>query len=191
MRSSAICLAAISFALCAAAAQAEDQVELAKKYVDFWQPLEGRWEITFEVEGTPKADDAAPAVWTYRKSSTGLCYLGEVAVDGTATTHGIHAYDPLRKHWHFLSYGVPGSEEDSFTSMAWLHVDLATAQRLAQGVTFLAETKEVMKDGTVVESTGRWTFPRVEPDYVEIHLTDGKRNGEPVPPGKLILKRRS
>lgn len=190
MRTSAICIAAISFALCASATQAEDQMGLAKKYVEFWQPLEGQWEITWDGPGAPEGEDAAPAIWIYRKAPTGLCYVVEVTINGTAANHGLHAYDPLRKCWHFLSYGLPARESDSFTSTTWMHVDLAKAQRLAPGVTFLAETKEVMQDGTVVESTGRWTFPRVEQDYVEIHITDGKRNGEPVPPGKLILKRR-
>lgn len=57
--------------------------------------------------------------------------------------------------------------------------------------TFLAETKGTRQDGTVLEATSRWTFPRVEADYVEVHFTEGKRNGEALPPGKLIFKRKN
>lgn len=166
--------------------EAQDELVVAKKYVQYWQPIVGDWAVEFEIAGTP-----APGkiTWRFRKSPTGLCYLATITVNGDVTGHGIHSYDPEHKCWRIEGVRLPGPVDNTLLDTAWLHVDLSKSTHLKEGTTFTTKGRQVAADGTVTEIQNRWTFAIAGPDQFEIKLSDGKANGEPIPDAKMVLNR--
>lgn len=145
--------------------------------------------VTFQVEGQEDEgqEDAVPFQWNFKKSPTGLCYLANAQANGTPIGNGLHAYDPEHKCWHFIGYDVPQKADQPYCDKAWLNIDVAKDKILQSKCAFITEGKQYMPDGTVSETRTRWTFAKVTDDSIEIHLTEGTRNGESVPDAKFIL----
>ena len=183
--------AILSVALCISSASADDLTATAKKYVNFWQPLEGTWMVTFESEGQASDAEMGPILWNVSRSPTGLCLLSGGELKGTPIGTGLHGYDPEQKCWHFISYQVPTGPDEAYCSKNWLHIDVAKDKVLKEGCTFIAEGKHYRGDGTVTESRARWTFPKVTDRVIEIAFTEGTENGESVPAGKMICKQKT
>ena len=181
---------ALASVACTSRGLAEDNLETAKQFVEFWRPLEGSWEVTIEVEGVAPDHDADSFLWTFKKSPTGLCYVDEVRVNGEVTGHGIHGYDPQYKHWHLVSYGIPQTADERLHGTTWLFVDLTENMQLTEGISFIGEGKDVMPDGKVVNTRSRWQFPEVKPDRVVIRFTEATRNGEAMPDTTMTLRKK-
>ncbi len=174
----------------ASAAVAEDAVETARKYVEFWQGVEGRWKVTMSGGGTEAASaDAGSFIWELKKSPSGVCFTDEGIVDGKANSHGIHAYDPEKKCWLMISYGQPQLATDPLFAMTWIPLDITKSTHLTEGTTFVAEGKCVMRDGTVIKTRRRWLFSKVQKDLLEVRFTEGIDNGAPLPDGIGVFER--
>jgi hypothetical protein len=178
-------LAALAFSVTVA----EDGLEVAKKYADFWQPIVGTWEVTTEIEGEEEAGETTPALLRFERYPLGLHYVSSTIVNGQEVGHGIHAYDPSRKCWHFVGYGVPPDDDSPLHGTTWLMINLEEQKQVKTGTTFMAEGRDVMPDGKVVETRARWTAKLVEKDRMEFVFTEATRDGEPRPDVKTVLQR--
>ena len=189
MKPVACVLAFCVAALAVSAAPAAEGLELAKKYVAFWEPVAGTWEVTTEQEGQEKTDEAGTFLWECKKSPTGLYYTSSGQANGQVVSHGIHGYDPSHKCWHFVSYGLPPDDDSPLHRTTWLMIDLSKGKRARTGFTFLSEGRQVMPDGKVREGRARWTLQTVERNKIEIQFTEGTLDGEAQPDIRMVFKR--
>jgi hypothetical protein len=178
----ALVVATLALGLSTSIVVAEDVLETAKKYVEFWKPVEGAWEITSE-------DRPDAVIWHHDLSPTGLCYTGGLEVNGQKVRQSIHGYDPEHKCWRSVAYMNPSEEEKTVVSTRWLVVDVEASDHVAAGTTFIGEGRDVLQDGTVKEGRGRWTFLLVEKDKMELGVTEITIDGEAQPDFRLKFKR--
>jgi hypothetical protein len=185
MKSVRLVIAALIFCY-GAAAFGNDGLELAKKYVNFWQPLDGNWDLT------AGAEDAEPVVvsWTFKRSPSELWYVSEGEAEGQATGIAVHGYDPEKKTWHYSGYGVPNEENPQLCSTVWLHVDLNGHEKLESGATMKSTSRRVLPSGQIDEGEGVWTWSEVTRGRVVLEITEANKNGEPQPDARFVFERR-
>jgi len=179
-------LAFVVACLTVSPATAESPMAQAKAYMDFWQPVEGTWDIVNTVEG----QEAVHGVWRVEASPSGSCRLSYLKVGEQAVNQSMAGYDPEKSAWLSVTFDVAKESDDPICSHNWIFIDLSSHKQLATGVVVQSEGTRALASGKVAKRTAVWTFPVVSKNKIVLEVTDRVHNGEAQPKRTIIFERR-
>lgn len=152
----------------------------ADDYIEFWQPMVGTWEGTFELNG-----ETNPITFRFRISRNKKCILLYHEVAGKPGTQQLQAYNPVTKKE--IAWGV---DKDGNRQIQTIAIDgMAKGKRAAKGVGGSWELRVLRNDGTTSTTVSEWSFTQLDEKQSAMVWSNVVEDGVAKPDTKLTLER--
>lgn len=165
-----------------ASGRASAQDLTADDYIEFWRPMVGVWQGTFEADG-----QAQPITFRMRIARNQKCFLIYDESEGVPGTQQLQAYDPVTKKE--IAWGVDGEGNRQIQTIM---IDgIEKGKKVAPGVGGSWEVKVFRNDGKTITTTCNWKYTRFDESHSTLVWSNVKEDGVAKPDITLTLERQS